>query len=235
MMLKTLTKKITRNVIWKTKKKTIAQTLVSRCRKDGMPEYGRFTRREIQQIIIQTDLHIKELIPYFPDLDNIGNYQNIYVGLVDLAIYRALVKKGITREYAANLVADMMWLAAVNAKGMIPVIDPLRKKFLKLRSKDSMTYLGKRLKSMLKYPYSEPGYKTEFYLTDNVYHMDIYSCPVFDFYSQFGEEEMSFFRKTWCTFDYTAAENVIENGKYQRTQTLSHGDRLCDMRWFISK
>ncbi|MHA2305411.1 MAG: L-2-amino-thiazoline-4-carboxylic acid hydrolase [Candidatus Hodarchaeales archaeon] len=234
-MLKTLTKKITRNVIWKTKKKTIAQTLVSRCRKDGTPEYGRFTPREIQQIIIQTNLHITELIPYFPYLDNIGNYQNTYVGLVDLAIYRSLVKRGIAREYATNLVADMMWLATVNAKGMIPVIDPLRKKISKLRSKDSMTYLGKRLKSMLKYPYSEPGYKTDFYLSENVYHMDIYSCPVFDFYSQFGEVELAFFRKTWCTFDYTAAENIVEGGKYQREHSLSNGDKLCDMRWYINR
>ncbi len=234
-MLKSLTKQITRSVIWKAKKKTIVQTLPSRCRKDGMPEYGRFTPREIKQIIIQTNFNIKELIPYFNDTDNIGNYQNTYVGLVDLAIYRALVKKGITRDYATNLVADMMWLAAVNAKGMIPIIDPLRKKLTKLRSKDSMTYLGKRLKSMLKYPYSEPGYKTEFYLTENVYHMDIYSCPVFDFYNQFREEEMAFFRKTWCTFDYTAAENVVEGGKYQREHTLSNGDKICDMRWFISK
>jgi len=195
-MLNSLAKLITRKVIWRAKKKTINQTLVARCRRDNMPEYGRFTPREIKETIFQANLNIKELMPYFNDTDNIGNYQNTYVGLVDLAIYRALVKKGITRDYATNLVGDMMWLAAMNAKGMIPIIDPLRKKLTQLRSKDSMTYLGKRLKSMLKYPYSEPGYKTEFYLTENIYHMDIYSCPVFDFYYQFGEEEMTFFRKT---------------------------------------
>ena len=200
-----------------------------------MPEYGRFTPKEIKQIISQTKSNIRELIPYFNDTDNIGNYQNTYVGLVDLAIYRALVKVDIARDYAANLVGDMMWLASANAKGMIPIIDPLRKKLTRLRSKDSMDYLGKRLKSMLKYPYSEPGYKIDFYLDKDVYCMDIYTCPVFDFYKQFGEEEMTFFRKSWCTFDYTAAEHVVEGGKYQREHTLTDGDQVCDMKWFISK
>jgi hypothetical protein len=234
-MIKAFTKKIVRNTIWRVKKKTIAQTLVSRCRKEGIPEFGRFTPREIKEIINQTNLNIKKLIPFFVDTNIIGNYQNTYVGLVDLAIYRSLIKHGITPEYATNLVADMMWLATVNAKGLIPVIDPLRKRLTKLRSKDSMSYLEKRLKSMLKYPYSEPGYKTELNQVDNVFHMDIYSCPVFEFYNQFGEEEMIFLQKTWCTFDYTAAENIIEGGKYQREHTLSEGDEVCDMRWFISK
>jgi hypothetical protein len=200
-----------------------------------MPEYGRFTPREIKKIIIQTELNIKELMLHFHDIDNIGNYQNVYVGLVDLAIYKALVKGNVDRDYATNLVGDMMWLGVVNAKGMIPIIDPLRKKWTKLRSENSMDYMGKRLKSMLKYPYGEPGYKTDYYLDDKVYCMNIYSCPVFNFYKQFGEDELTFFRKSWCTFDYTAAEHLVKGGKYQREHTLSDGDSMCDMRWFINE
>ena len=48
-------------------------------------------------------------------------------------------------------------------------------------------------------------------------------------------EEMTLFRKTWCTFDYTSAEYAVEGGKYQRKHTLSDGDEVCDMRWFINK
>jgi len=232
-MFKKLIKQIVRKIAWTAKKKTISQILASRCRRDGMPEYGRFTPREIEQIILQANLNIKELMPYFNDLDNVGNYQNEYVGLLDLAIYRALLKENIASDYAVNLVGDMMWQAVVNAKGLIPIIDPLRKKFSKLTTKDPMAYLEKRLKAMMKYPYSKPGYKIEFYKDKNVYCMDIYSCPVFDFYKQFGQEEMTLFRRTWCTFDFTAAENVVEGGKYQRKHTLSDDDEVCDMRWFI--
>ena len=144
-------------------------------------------------------------------------------------------KAKIDHDYAITLVGDMQWQAVVNSKGLIPIIDPLRKKLQKLTTKDSMTYLEKRLKSMMKYPYGKPGYKIEFYKKGNMYCMDIFSCPVFNFYKQFGEEEMTLFRRTWCTFDYTSAENIVEGGKYQREHSLSNGDDVCDMRWFIKR
>jgi len=222
-------------VAWAAKKKTIEQVLASRCRRDGMPQYGRFTPKEIRQIIFQANSNIRELMPYLNNLDNVGNYQNEYVGLIDLAIYKALLKAKTDPNYAVNLVGDMQWQGVVNSKGLIPIIDPLRKKLHKLTTKDSMAYLEKRLKAMMKYPYSEPGYKIEFYKDKKVYCMDIYSCPVFDFYKQFGEEEVTLFRKTWCTFDYTSAEHLVEGGKYQRKHTLSDGDEVCDMRWSINK
>ena len=234
-MLKILIKQIVRKTVWTAKKKAITQVLAPRCRQEGMPEYGRFTPREIKQIIFQANLNIKELMPYFKNLDNIGNYLMEYGGLLDLAIYRALVKQKVDPNYAMNLIGDMIWQVVVNNKGSIPIIDPLRKKLAKLTTKDPMAFLEKRLKDGMKYPYSKPGYKIEFYKDKDVYCMDIYSCPVFDFYKQFGEEEMTMFRKTWCTFDYTLAEHLVEGGKYQRKHTLSDGDEVCDMRWFINK
>ena len=234
-MSKTLMKNIIRKIAWTAKKKTMVQILASRCKRDGLPEYGRFTPREIDRIIFQTNLNIKELMPYFNDLDSIGNYQNEYVGLIDLAIYRALIKEKIEPNYAMNLVGDMMWQAVVNAKGIIPIIDPLRKKWWRLTTKDSMSFLGKRIKAAMKYPYSKPGYKIKLYMDKNVYCMDIYSCPVFDYYKQFGEEEMTLFRKTWCTFDFSVAEYGVEGGRYERKHTLSDGDEVCDMRWFIKE
>lgn len=233
--LKKLIKRIVRKMAWIVMKKTVIQVLTPRCRRDGMPEYGRFTPSDIEQIIFQAHLNVKELMPYFNDLDNIGNYQNEYAGLLTLAMYRALVKENIAPDYAVTLVGDMQWQSIVNAKGIIPVIDPLRKKLAKLATKDPMNYLEKRLKDMMKYPYSEPGYKTEFYKDKNVYCMDIYSCPAYDFYKQFGQEEMNLFRRTWCTFDFSAAEHAVEGGKYLREHTLSDGDEVCDMRWFINK
>lgn len=232
-VLNTFAKKFVRSVVWAAKKTTISQILAPRCRRDGLPEHGRFTSREIRRIVHQTKLNIQALMPSFIDHDNIGNYQNEYVGLVDLAIYRALVKNNVARDYAVNLVGDMMWQSIVNAKGSIPIIDPLRKKWWRMTTRDPMIILGKRLKAATKYPYSEPGYRMKLYLDNNVYCMDIYSCPVFDFYKQFGQEEMTLFRRTWCTHDYAAAEYAVEGGKYRRQHTLSDGDGVCDMRWFV--
>lgn len=234
-MFKKIIKIIIRKISWKVKKKTIIQVLPSRCRRDGMPEYGRFTPKDIKRIIFQANFNIKEIMPYFMDIDNIGNYQNEYGGLLDLAIYRALIKEGIDSNYAMNLVGDMMWQVVVNSKGLIPIIDPLRKKLLKLSTKDPMAILEKRINQAMKYPYSKPGYKIEFYKDNQIYCMDIYTCPVYDFFKQFGNEEMTLFKKTWCTFDYTSAEYIVEGCKYERKHTLSYGDKVCDMRWSIKE
>ncbi len=234
-MVKSVVKRIVRRAAWSVKKKTVIQILQSRCRHDGIPQYGRFTPGDIERIILCAESNVKLLMPYFNDLDRIGNYQNEYGGLLDLAIYRALVKEGTARDYAMNLVGDMMWQARLNTKGVIPIIDPLRTKLAKLTAKDSMAFLEKRLKDGMRYPYSQPGYRIHLHRNKDVFCMDIYSCPVYDFYKQFGEEEMELFRKTWCTFDYSVAEHLIEGGKYQREHTLSDGHEVCDMRWFIQQ
>jgi hypothetical protein len=201
---------------------------------DGSPKHGRFTPEEIKRIISLAENNIKELMPYFKDVKSVGGYQNEYLGLLDLAIYRALKRENVEDRYAMYLVGDMMWQVVVNSKGLIPVIDPIRKRLLKLSTKDPVIILEKRLKGMMKYPYSKPDYKIDFSKKGKIFHMDIYTCPVYDFYKQFGDEEMELFRKTWCTFDYTAAEHVVQGGKYEREHTLADGDKVCAMRWSIA-
>jgi len=234
-MLKTLIKQVIRKATWTAKKKTIVQILSPRCRQEGKAENGRFTIKEIKQIMFQAELNAKDLIPYFTDYDNLGNYMMEYGGLLDLAIYRALVKENIARDYAMNLVGDMIWQARLNGNGGIPIIYPLRRAWAKLTTKDPVDFLGKYIREAMKFPYSEPGYKVEFYKEKDVYCTDFYSCPVFNFYKQFGEEEAALFKKTWCTIDYAVAENLVEGGKYQRKHTLSDGDKVCDMRWYIER
>lgn len=233
--LRSLAKPIIRRSVWKAKKKAVSQVLMSRCRREGLPEFGRFTPAEIKRIILQTKSNIQDLLPYFKDFDKIGNYLNEYGGLIDLAIYRALVKEKIESNYAMNLVGDMIWQARMNSKGIVPIYDPLRLKLAKLRTTDRISFLGKRLEDGLKFPYSEPGYKAELHKDNDVYCMDFYSCAVHEFYKQFGHEEMTLFRRSWCTFDYSVAEILVEGGKYQREHCLSDGDDVCDMRWFIDK
>ncbi|MFW9957352.1 MAG: hypothetical protein ACFFCT_04710, partial [Candidatus Odinarchaeota archaeon] len=72
--LKSLVKPIARRGAWNAKKKAIFQVLIPRCRRDGQPEYGRFTLKEIKRIILQAKSNIQGLMPYFKDFDNLGNY-----------------------------------------------------------------------------------------------------------------------------------------------------------------
>ena len=97
-----------------------------------------------------------------------------------------------------------------------------------------MVFLEKYLQDALKFPYGEPGYRSKLYRDGNMYCMDFYSCQVYDFFKQFGQEELTLFRRTHCTFDYAAAEHIAEGVSYQREHTLTDGDEVCDMRWIFA-
>ena len=168
-------------------------------------------------------------MPYFKDLPNIGNYVMAYSSLVDLAIYRALLKQKVDPDYATNLIGDINWQFVLNTGGYYR----LKRKLIALKTKDPMERMGMFMSDMLKFPYSKPGYRADLYKEGNAYHMKIYSCPIFDFYKQFGIVELTLFKKVFCTYDYSAAERLLQGGRYQREHTLSDGDEVCDMRWFV--
>jgi hypothetical protein len=228
-MSKAFIKKIIRRLVWKATKKSVMQVLTPRCKRDGEPEYGRFTPSDIERIIQQANLNVEELLPYLQNLDNIGNYLNVYVSLVDLAIYRTLVREGLSPSYAINLTGDINWQLGVNTSGYFQ----LKKNLMALKTGEPKDLTGKFLEDMLKFPFGEPGYQVDFYQDNNTYYMNIYSCPVFDFYKQFGKEEMTVCRKVFCTYDYAVAERIGERCRYERKHTLSDGDEVCDMRWSI--
>ncbi len=228
-MSQNLVKQIIRNQSWTVKKKSVVQVLTPRCRRDGEPEYGRFTTGDMERIFLHAKSNIEELMPYFKDLANIGNYVMAYSSLLDLAIYRALLREKVDPGYAVNLIGDINWQYVVNTGGYYR----LKRKLIALKTKDPIERMGMYLSDVLKFPYGKPGYRAELSKEGKVYHMNIYSCPLYDFYRQFGNEELTLFRKVFCTYDYAAAERLIEGGRHQREHTLSDGDEVCDMRWFI--
>jgi len=48
-----------------------------------------------------------------------------------------------------------------------------------------------------------------------------------------NEEERRFFYNSWCMFDFAIAKVMAKDGSYERPHTLSAGDDVCDMRWFV--
>lgn len=229
-MAQKLVGNLLRKQVWATKKKSVIQVLTPRCRRDGEPVHGRFTSKDMERIFQLASANIEDLMPYFKDLPNIGNYMMAYAALVDLAIYRALVSEKVDPEYATTLIGDINFQFVVNTGGYYR----LKKKLIGLRTKEPLEMMGKFLGDMLKFPYSAPGYRSELHKEGDVYHMNMYSCPLYDFFKQFGDEEMALFRKVFCTYDYAAAERLIEGGKYWREQTLSEGDPVCAQRWTIT-
>ncbi|RDE11464.1 MAG: hypothetical protein C4K47_09820 [Candidatus Thorarchaeota archaeon] len=224
-------KYIQRKSAWKLKRELLFQLLTTRCRREHLPEYGYFQPRDIERILVQAEANTKQLMPFFIDIDHLGNYRNEYLGLIDLAIYRALLSEHIEKDYAISLVADSLWLAALHLQSS-PLL-AMGKVFMRLSSKTPTDHLEKVLNWVMKTRVGPPGYRVNVHRENDVFHLDYSSCLVHDFYKQFGEEELQFFRRTWCTSDFATAEMLVDGGKCERAHTLSDGDGVCDMRWFV--
>ena len=224
-------KYLQRKSAWKLKREVLFQLLRTRCRREHLPEHGYFQPRHIEQILLQAEANMKQLMPFFIDIDHLGNYRNEYLGLIDLAIYRALITEHVEKDYAISLVADSLWLAALHLQSS-PLL-AMGNILMRLSSKTPTDHLGKILNWVMKTRVGPPGYRVNVHRENDVFHLDYSSCLVHDFYKQFGKEELQFFRRTWCTSDFATAEMLVDGGRCERAHTLSDGDGVCDMRWFV--
>ena len=57
-MLNKLAKRIIRKMAWTAKKKTIKQVLTPRCRRDGMPECGRFISQRYPDVLFLRQINL---------------------------------------------------------------------------------------------------------------------------------------------------------------------------------
>jgi hypothetical protein len=93
------------------------------------------------------------------------------------------------------------------------------------------------LKVLLRYPftYGNPGYQGEAWASLDGFHTHWYRCPAYEYVRDHGRDgEVEFFYKTWCQFDYAAAQVMVEDGRFERPHCLSLGDEVCDMRWYAN-
>jgi len=88
------------------------------------------------------------------------------------------------------------------------------------------------LRAFLRYPFSEPGYQRKVWEESDGLNTYWYRCPPQAYFKQYGSpEEMLFFNRTWCAFDWAIANEMVAGGWYERPHTLSAGDDICDMKW----
>lgn len=191
------------------------------------PNKGRFTRHDIDRILERTWRNFDELLPgaHLERLETLGNKQNVMLGVVSLAMIRAFLAAGIDKEYAVELFTDLGW------KFYELWIVPLR--FIaRLETRDSQKQMDIMLRMFLRYPFSRPGYDWKILPEKGTFAVDIYRCPVHDYFKAIGKEEENTFLKSWCTLDFALAQVMTKGGYYERPHTLSAGDKLCDMKWF---
>jgi hypothetical protein len=146
-------------------------------------------------------------------------------GVRSLAMYKAISKIVLEKEYAIELCGDLLWkyyqkaISRTRLKGHLSSRKP----------QEQMD----RIQEIFLKTLEKPGYDLKVLQVPGAFAYDIYRCPVYDYYKSLGPDELEFFQKTWCTLDWPLAEYLVKGGKYERQHTLSHGDAMCDMRWMV--
>jgi hypothetical protein len=186
---------------------------------------GRFTRTEVNRIIDKTWHNFDELVPvaHVERYKNLGNRQNVLLGVLTHALYRALLEAGLEKDYATELVSDLIWV--IYEKWIV-----FPRATARLSKRDPQKQMDKMLRIFLRFPFSPPGYVSEVLPEKDVLALDIYRCPVHDYFKEQGELE--FMLNSWCRQDFALAKIMTEGGSYERPHTLAAGDKVCDMRWY---
>lgn len=208
-------------------KRSAYQILVGRNRDRTEPSSVRFTREQVDELLKRVWDHLDSLLPEanLERCKTIGNRQNLYLAVATRAAYHAFLESGIDSAYATELIGDVAW--KVYAAWL-----PIPRFFARLASRDPQKQMNFILRAFLRYPFSEPGYQRKVWEGSDGLNTYWFRCPPQVYFKQYGSpEEMLFFNRTWCAFDWAIANEMVEGGWYERPHTLSAGDDICDMKW----
>ena len=208
-------------------KRSAYQILAGRYRDRTKPSSGRFTRGQVDELLKSVWACLDSLLPEanLGQYKTLGNRQNLYLAVATRAAYHAFLEAGIEAVYATELISDVAW--KVYAAWL-----PIPRFFARLASRDPQKQMNFILRAFLRYPFSEPGYQRKVWEESDGLNTTWYRCPPQAYFKQHGTpEEMLFFNRTWCTFDWAIANEMVKGGWYERPHTLSAGDNVCDMKW----
>ena len=198
-----------------------------RHRNPAFPEQGRFTNKDAQTICKAALRLSRQLQQTMPKGKTFGGQQMIRGAVGGAAIFRALRDFGIEKEHAIELGGDIAYQFYKSN------IDPFRRVAL-LFARTPSKQMDLMQKLIIKIALQSPDYDIVVRNPPGGYEIDVLRCPMYEYFKTFGAEEMEFFQKTLCTFDWPVAEYCVKGGSFERTKTLSHGDEMCDQKWLAN-
>ncbi len=207
--------------------RAMKQILVGRERRAFQPEKGRFMASDMDAVIARTWQHYDGLSSSAPKFKKHGNKRLMRNGVFSLALYRSLCQTVEDKEYATKLAGDVLWKGYEMSMKLPAALARLVHRDRK-KQMDYLCGMG------VKYRFSPPAYEVNTRFENNTFFMDFTRCPICDFFRDQGEEELEFFRNTWCKMDWAVIEVMVKGPvRYERQHTLSSGDDICDMRWIV--
>lgn len=194
------------------------------------PKQGRYTKQQLKEIYkkIKTEQYELLIQSDLSQYKSSGNRLLVFCGVLSLAAYRGLINEGVTHQYATLLIADVMWKLYIFGVKFLWLI-------FGLIIRNPQKRLNFTLRILCKYPFNPDakGYQFKLQTMPDHLSMNFTQCAVHQFIKMTGnDEEMDFFRNSWCLYDFALPSYLIESGHYEREHTLSHGDNICDMKWY---
>jgi len=197
---------------------------------------GRWLKPDIKRYVKATKLkanEIRRIKAARPD--DFGNRVMVEMTVRTIAAYRALLEMGVERVCARRLVADIIWDIYSKMLGLYSW--PFR-----LTTRDPSKRISRTIKALLWFPFQAtgaPGYAVEHWDADGNTYTHFTHCPPHSFVRALiatgaDQGDLIAFRESWCRYDWPGADILAGDGSrghYERRQTLSHGDKVCDMCW----
>lgn len=201
---------------------------------------GRWLRADVRSFRKATWRRVDELVPAaeLERLPSYGNRLTVFMAVVTTAAYQELLARGVAREYAADLVADIGWkiYAWMLAASALPA---------RILTRSRERQLESTLRLLMRFPFSapgKPGYQVEAWREGSRFFTHWTHCPPQAFVRSLveaGEDrgELEAFHRSWCLYDWAGADLIVGDGRhghYERPHTMSRGDAVCDMCWYRS-
>lgn len=196
------------------------RALVGRNRDRAHPGKGRFTRKEVNDILREVWEVYDQLAPAVPREPKIGNRMNMLLSCVTLACFRVMTNDGMDRAYSIELIGDMAW-KIYEVWGRVPFA------VARLMVRDPRARMRMSVNMFLRFPFTPPGYVFERVTSEDGISLDMLRCPVAEYFQK--ELAADLCAGTWCNLDFALAE--MWGGSLERGETLAMGCARCDFRF----
>jgi L-2-amino-thiazoline-4-carboxylic acid hydrolase-like protein len=197
------------------------RAMVGRRRFPSRPEAGRFTHRDIDDIVRRSWRGFEPLAASLPlPASPLGNRMLLLLSCLTLSCFQVLMELGQESERAEELVSDTAW-EIYRKWGKIPYT------FARLLHRTPSDRMQACVRGFLRFPFSPPGYRFEIYPTEDGVFLDMHHCQVADFFKAHGASELCV--NTWCELDFGLAE--LWGGWLERDKTIASGCQLCNFRF----
>lgn len=219
-------------------RRSARQILEGRLLDPERPERGRWLHADVRAYLAGLWRRVEMLLPAakLETLPTYGGRHNVFLAVVTTAAYRELLERGVSRDYAVTLAGDVGWKVYARMLQTAALL-------ARLTTRDPHKRMEKTLRWLMTFPFGgtgAPDYESRAWSEGGRIYTHWTHCPPQAFARQLtesgtDEEALEGFRRTWCQYDWAAADLLADdgtNGHYSRPHTMSAGDGICDMCWW---